>query len=80
LEKFERKLVKRSVPKKSSCKRGHPTPQRKKFLDNFYKISKNNSSDLHPMNIKEAVEEATIAMNSPSKKINSEKVEKNEYI
>ena len=67
LEKFERKLVKRSVPKKSSCKRGHPTPQRKKFLDNFYKISKNNSSDLHPMNIKEAVEEATIAMNSPSK-------------
>ena len=63
LEKFERKLVKRSAPKKSSCKRGHPTPQRKKFLDNLYKISKNNTSS---MNMKQAVEEATFAMNSPS--------------
>ena len=80
LNKFERKLVKRSTPKKSSCKRGHPTAQRKKFLDNFYKITKNNTSDT--VNMKQAVEEATIAMNiqderkSPSKKLPVKRKEK----
>ena len=55
LKRFERSLVTRSKPRKG-CKRGHPTGNRKKFLDRFLKISKTTK------NMEQAVQEATAGL------------------
>ena len=63
LDKFNRRLVMRSSPKKNTCKRGHPKGERKKFLDRYLRASKTTNS------VQDAVHQASLSptKNTPTK-------------